>query len=138
MDEAISIADNIDPSIMKVSAQHVKSLTWCSTCVDPVVHTYMCMPDTNNYGLLLQDLRLLYILKTRKFVELLRPRKDYALLAALGMHMTSYGSQRCTGRQMHALATWCQHGCMFDRAFPCSMSSQRGGSTGTHCLSGSL
>ena len=60
-------------------------------------------------GTLLQDQRLLYVMKTRKFLELLRPGTEEARKAALGMQYCMAWTLYCLTRNIW-LAVRCPAG----------------------------
>ncbi len=71
----------------------------------------------------LQDQRLLYVMKTRKFLELLRPGTEEARKAALGMQYCMAWTVHCLTRTLR-MAVRCRagqsrhatpEGCLFQR-----------------------
>lgn len=84
VEEAISMVEDMRSGIMKVGA--VSSHLACDR---PSRQAFWVLTDLlamlSSMGVPLQDQRLLYVMKTRKFLELLRPGTEEARKAALGM-----------------------------------------------------
>ena len=67
----------------------------CACLFLAISHTYVLHARHTEVLWLLQDLRLQYTLKTRKFVETLRPRTPEALKEALGLQRSPLIAQTC-------------------------------------------
>ena len=88
VDDAFNIANSIDPNILKVHRTRADVTLTSTTCLPLRGTIFQTHVPHARHGLthwLLQDLRLQYTLKTRKFVETLRPRTPEALKEALGL-----------------------------------------------------
>ncbi len=88
VDDAFNIANSIDPNILKVHLARADVILTLKTCLPlprAIFQTHVPHARHGRTLSLLQDLRLQYTLKTRKFVETLRPRTPETLKEALGL-----------------------------------------------------
>ena len=98
VDDAFNIANSIDPNILKVHLTRADVILASVTCLPlPRAISQAHVPHARHGQTLwlLQDLRLQYTLKTRKFVETLRPRTPEALKEALGLQTSPQTAQTC-------------------------------------------